>query len=195
MGRGLAKTVADMWPEIQWNLGQKLLWYGNVPIVLTEEREGAIFTEIASAIGPHPVRQGQMDPLLGTMVYSQDEDYSKDPEQLPIVAQNSRELPYHVVSFPTKPIQAKVNSNKSNVVPYKRKAFKPDMTIPGFWAVSSPTLIKKSATRLIGLADFYGWNYVCLPTVGCGHGDMKWEDVYQLLSPLLDDRFSIIVQN
>lgn len=58
--------------------------------------------------------------------------------------------------------------------------------------VASTKLITQSATRLVAMADLYGWKTVVLPRPGCGNGKLKWGNVKPLLEPLLDDRFHVI---
>lgn len=58
-------------------------------------------------------------------------------------------------------------------------------------------LIKRSATELVALIDsFYMSNdsTIVLPRPGCGNGQLLWEQVEPVLSPLLDDRFHVITK-
>jgi len=53
-------------------------------------------------------------------------------------------------------------------------------------------LIKKSAIKLENLTTKFRWTKVGIPAPGVGLGKLKWKDVYQVLSPILDDRFVIL---
>ena len=73
---------------------------------------------------------------------------------------------YCVVSFPTKHT-------------WKRK--------------SDIDLIRKSCSHLVVLADWYGWNTVCLPRPGCSNGGLDWMTaVKPVLEEVLDDRFIVV---
>ena len=61
-----------------------------------------------------------------------------------------------------------------------------------WWEKADPKLIVKSMHQLLNLVDtcFSGRRQrIYLPRVGCGNGQLKWEDVKPLLSDVLDDRF------
>lgn len=74
-------------------------------------------------------------------------------------------LKYHLIAFPTK----------------------------DHWRFNSKlALIESSARELVALADGLEFSRVFLPRPGCGLGGRKWEDVGPILSPLLDDRFTVV---
>lgn len=74
-------------------------------------------------------------------------------------------IPYAVVSFPTK----------------------------YHWRDPSSTeLIAKSARLLVKATDAHGWKRILLPRPGCLNGGLAWPDVREILSPILDDRFTVI---
>lgn len=58
---------------------------------------------------------------------------------------------------------------------------------------ADPTLIVRSATELVALADKHS-NYqrIVLPRPGCGNGRLRWNDIRPLLEGILDDRFTVI---
>lgn len=76
--------------------------------------------------------------------------------------------------------------------------------IPQFGIMSFPTkhhwknksdirLIEASAKQAVLLADEYKLFRIIMPPPGCGNGGLIWEDVFQVISPILDDRFICLV--
>ncbi len=57
---------------------------------------------------------------------------------------------------------------------------------------SVPELIVRSAQELLAMAEAFAWKRVLLPPPGCGLGGMRWSEVNSLLSPILDDRFTVV---
>lgn len=57
---------------------------------------------------------------------------------------------------------------------------------------ADPALILRSASELMILADLYGWSEIALPRPGCGLGCLDWQDVGALLTPLLDERVTVV---
>lgn len=92
-----------------------------------------------------------------------------------------------LVSFPVKPIVE--TSDGTNFVSHKH--FPVGTTVPGWACKADIQLIEKSCHQLVELTDRMGWKKVLLPRMGCGHGELKWEDVKQVVEPLLDDRFTV----
>ena len=73
------------------------------------------------------------------------------------------------------------------------------------WVVSFPTknhwknpsslkLIAQSAKELVELTNEKGWKKVYLPYPGIGLGGLNKEDVRKVISPILDDRFIVLVK-
>lgn len=60
---------------------------------------------------------------------------------------------------------------------------------------SSLSLIAKSAVELVEICDRFGINTVYLPKPGCGCGNLRWYDVYDVISKILDDRFVVVYDN
>lgn len=80
----------------------------------------------------------------------------------------AQKTPSHIVSFPTKHS-------------WRRPA---DLE-----------LIRRSAVQLKELTTTQGWKQVALPAVGCGAGELKWDDVRAVIAPILDDdRFVVLLQ-
>lgn len=74
---------------------------------------------------------------------------------------------YHILSFPTKE----------------------------HWMESSNLdLIASSAKQLVTLCNASGYDRVYLTPPGCGCGGLSWKDVEPVLSPILDDRFTVLLR-
>ena len=104
------------------------------------------------------------------------------------------QVPYHIVSFPTKPA---VVNEASDLIAHYRKANEghvEDLNLPGWMAKSNLELISQSAWELRALVDRMGWQSVVVPRPGCSAGERSWEgEVKPLLEePFKDDRFFII---
>lgn len=100
-------------------------------------------------------------------------------------------LPWHLVSFPVKPVELKVTS-PNQIVPHKRSEFYPGMVAPGWMCLADENLIRRSVAQLVMLTDEMGWKRVVLPRPGCGSGELRWEAVGALLNPKLDERFTVV---
>jgi hypothetical protein len=53
-------------------------------------------------------------------------------------------------------------------------------------------LIVRNASRVVRLVEAAEARVVALPRLGCGLGGLRWEDVREVLAPLLDDRFVVV---
>lgn len=92
----------------------------------------------------------------------------------------------------------------SFVQQYGNRAFNIGVTVGGFRVISFPTkehfkakstlaLIEKSAREVIEIADKFNLDNIFIPRPGCGLGGLDWNSqVKPLLSPILDDRFTIV---
>lgn len=100
-------------------------------------------------------------------------------------------IPYPpaIISFPVKPAEAVVATDKSNIIPRLRGQFMPGHRAPGWACMASLDLIVESAKELVHMADTFRFKNVALPHPGCGNGGLKWEDVQPALAEILDDRF------
>ena len=92
-----------------------------------------------------------------------------------------------LVSFPVKPVVE--TSNGKNFVSHKY--FAVGTTVPGWACKADIKLIERSCHQLVELTDRMGWKRVLLPRMGCGRGELDWEDVKKVVEPLLDDRFIV----
>lgn len=108
-------------------------------------------------------------------------------------------LPYHVVSFPTKPSKIYVMEGRGwdDVMPRYRPRSPEDeahkrLYVPGYMGYSNLDIIRHSAEELVELTDVRRWRRVCLPRVGAGLGGLKWNDVKAVLDPILDERFVVV---
>jgi len=102
-------------------------------------------------------------------------------------------VPYHIMSFPTKPDIGYANYDCSNIVSTWRDKANPGDAVPGWAAESKLDLIETSAHRLVAEANAREWKSIVLPRPGCGAGELSWGDeVRPLLEQIFDDRFYII---
>ena len=102
-------------------------------------------------------------------------------------------LPYHLLSFPVKPVTGTANATCSNIVPHMRKQFKEGNSVPGWAMMGTVDIIRCAAEELVALTNANHWKSVVIPRPGCGAGGLNWErDVKDLLGEMLDGRFYII---
>lgn len=57
---------------------------------------------------------------------------------------------------------------------------------------SDLALIAKSAAQLLVITERMGFSQVFLPKPGCANGQLNWEDVKNVISMVLDDRFTVV---
>ncbi len=182
MGRGCAGQAKDRWPGLDQLLGCLLMEVGEDHVRVLTEENPVLFNDIVSPNGP--------DPTLMTG---------------PWVGQNHI-LPYHLVSFPTKPTicgeEDVLPRYSGRRLPATHWQLVPEQTYPehiknppmyaGWMARSSLDLIFKSARELDRIATDRKWEAVVLPRPGCGAGELNWAKVGPILSAILDDRFHAI---
>lgn len=94
-----------------------------------------------------------------------------------------------LISAPVKP--AYVIFDGTNVVEHAAYRFRIGDRVPGFWAKAIPERIVASCHELVNLANNTGWQTILCPRFGCGAGELNWEDIEPLVSPILDDRFIV----
>lgn len=169
MGAGCAGQAKQRWPGIEYLLSALIMERGNHVHVLTNEILET-YDGCVNPFGPAPCLL--TSPWTGT----------------------DHELPYRLVSFPTKPqvvhIGAGPESSLDQIIPKYRESKR--VTYPGWMARSDLELIIRSAQELVGISTLRGWQQVILPQPGCGFGGLRWEAVRPILSEILDDRFSVI---
>lgn len=94
----------------------------------------------------------------------------------------------NIISYPVKPIE-KICTSHDDYVSHMR--FNIGDTICGWACKADIAIIETSAYELIELANKQNYHNVILPYVGCGAGELDWNNtVYPLLSTILDDRFT-----
>jgi len=81
-----------------------------------------------------------------------------------------------IVIFPTKPNHCFVNRMKSNIVSYVRNKYNYKDKVPGYYAKSNLSMIEQSAYAIEHLAKILNWKTVIIPKVGCGAGELDWEE-------------------
>ena len=92
-----------------------------------------------------------------------------------------------IISYPVKPI-TKICTSHDDYVSHMK--FKIGDVICGWACKADINIIKQSANELVILTDTLGFSDVILPYVGCGAGELDWEQVKPILSDILDDRFT-----
>jgi hypothetical protein len=60
-----------------------------------------------------------------------------------------------------------------------------------WWESASLDLIEDSAHQLAKLRVDFGWKQVFMPRPGCGNGNLEWEEVREVLRPILDNHFTL----
>jgi hypothetical protein len=81
-----------------------------------------------------------------------------------------------IVTFPTKPQHCFVNRMKSNIVAHVRKKYNYKDKVPGYYAKSNLSMIEQSAYAIEHLAKILNWRTIIIPKVGCGAGELDWEE-------------------
>jgi len=99
-----------------------------------------------------------------------------------------RDEDYHLIAFPVKPAYVITNSMSTNIVRHRRWNSRSGQKIPGFYSVADPQLIWKSSLELMELIKANKWDRVLLPRPGCGAGELDWNEVKDMIAPILDDR-------
>lgn len=132
-----------------------------------------IAKQIADLFPYIPAHLGNLIKLNGNNVHK----LSDTTESLPAL-----------VSFPVKPKEFTFNG--SNAVFH----FKANIgeRVAGYLAKADIALIKRSLEQLVELADKNpNWKIILVPRVGCGAGELDWEDIKPIVEEYLDDRFYV----
>lgn len=182
MGLGCARQARDLWPGLDYLLGCLFMESCADHVRVLTEEVPVLFDGIMNPCGP--------DPTLMTGPWTG----------------RNHVLPYHLVTFPTKPV---ICSEKEVLPRYTDRRLPadhwllvPEQTYPehiphepayaGWMARSSLDLIRQSAQELEAIATERKWESVVLPRPGCGAGELSWDEVRPALSEILDDRFHAI---
>jgi hypothetical protein len=118
--------------------------------------------------------------------------YGNKVRRLTYIRLPGRTFNTSLISFPVKPSTVVVNDDGMNTVESMRYSVRPGETLPGWAAVASLSLIRKSALELTELVDLSPAKMIILPRPGCGAGELEWKDVKPILQEILDDRFYCI---
>ncbi len=98
-------------------------------------------------------------------------------------------VPYHVVSFPVKPISCQYR----DLLPrFQKQQPQHQPYYPGWMSKARLDLIRLSAERLERLAGERGWASVILPRCEVGAGGLQWSQVKPVLAEILGDKFYLI---
>jgi hypothetical protein len=105
---------------------------------------------------------------------------------------NNTPMPYHLVAFPVKPRHVIANNMSTNIVKHQRWNFGTGSKVPGWAAVADLGLIEKSSKELIQLIQMNQWERVLLPRPGCGAGELQYNEVKEVIAPILDDHVIVV---
>ena len=94
-----------------------------------------------------------------------------------------------LVSFPVKSSYEAFDG--TNAVEHMRGKFKQGDVVPGWACKARIELIENSAHQLVHMANQFGWKNIICPRFGCGAGELDWNQVKQIVEPILDDRFTV----
>jgi hypothetical protein len=146
-----------------------------------------------------------IDDSLGILLYNMGNRpfllTSSHPDEPEAIYIKKTLVPYHVLTFPTKPKNSGPKYSPHEVLSkYQYKAKEPNSDywssfrpmLPGFMMKARIGIIKRSANAIVDIANLYGWKSVALPMVGAGNEEMEWESVKYVLETILDDRFYIV---
>lgn len=97
-----------------------------------------------------------------------------------------------LVAFPVKTTREECEPGKGNVVRHMQMRMKEGQMVPGWACVASPEIIIRSAHQLVAMADKFEWTNVVIPRMGCGAGELNWNEIEPMMQEILDDRFSAI---
>ena len=103
----------------------------------------------------------------------------------------NEEVPYHILTFPTRPGKVYVSDGWEEVT--LRYRTQEDVNwVPGWQGRANLSIIKHSLEELVFTAKDMGFKKVCLPKLATGEGGIRWSIVNKLLEDMLDDRFYLI---
>lgn len=92
----------------------------------------------------------------------------------------------NLISFPVKPDY--VINTGSNVVKHCNTSI--GSKTAGFLAKADVNIIEQSLIQLVKLANKNpSWKTILIPRVGCGAGELNYQDIKPLMEKYLDDRF------
>ena len=115
-----------------------------------------------------------------------------DGSGISLVGTRTKSLPYHLVTFPTKPANIVVAADQSNILPYYRTQYEAGHLAPGWVALSTIDLVERSTRERLLLVVHTPGTRIALPMVGCGRGGLSYPDLVRpYLQGVLDDRFRV----
>jgi hypothetical protein len=130
--------------------------------------------------------------LLGAYLKANQKKDSQNPNEPWNVPYLLNKKPY-IFSFPTKPTSV-LTDFKNGHIAYKFRNYPAGNYLPGWQSRSDTGLIRRSAIYIRDLLDkTHLVERVLLPKVGCGRGELSWDNtVKPLLEEIFDDRFIVI---
>lgn len=101
------------------------------------------------------------------------------------------EVPYHVLSLPTKPDKI-ILEDFNQLVSNTRNLYRIGSEVPGFHVKSSLDMVMSSLGQLYSISWNRGWNSVALPYAGCGEGEIDKKELCSLVEELPDVKCDFI---
>lgn len=98
-----------------------------------------------------------------------------------------------IVSFPVKPHHTICDG--TNVVRHLAHKYAKGDLLHGWACKADPNIIERSTIELLHLVNQRGWTDILMPRVGCGAGELSYEDIRPLLNQYLDKRFTVCTFN
>lgn len=112
--------------------------------------------------------------------------YTKGNHTVILVQEENKPI---VISLPVKPSGA--ISTGDNVVKHMKHQFPVGKWTCGWACKADLNIIERSIQELVELVNQTDWTKVLLPRVGCGAGELNYEDVKPILNKYLDKRFYV----
>lgn len=92
-----------------------------------------------------------------------------------------QEIAPNIIAFPIKPGKGVCSFGRSNVVSHLRHKYNPGYLVPGYAMKADLELIRQSLYALWLFAHYREINpKIYIPRVGCGAGELSWENVRPL---------------
>lgn len=106
----------------------------------------------------------------------------------------SFDVPYAIVSFPTKTTSEQCDAKQNNIIESAKNLYKPGDWVPGYHCKSRLDFIRTSCQWLKELTKEEKWERVAIPIPGIGNGELLRDEVLAMLSVQFgdDDRFILV---
>jgi hypothetical protein len=107
---------------------------------------------------------------------------------IPLISYNRGFELFELISFPVKPVMGQnvLSRFKKNINQGAGDEY------PGWMCKADLEIIKKSCRSLLVLMEFYSLDKVVMPRVGCGNGELQWQDVKPVIEEILRDKVIVV---